>query len=120
VEEDEPRFLEVSLKFDDKAGKEAGQDVFHGVSHLGNIKNLCVGQGKRAVKNVSVRIGKGLKPSCPTFYNPRVGRLGFPKKGQFVIRLYISHTRSTTLSGTETEGQVYKDSKLPSQIASQG
>jgi hypothetical protein len=81
VEEDETRFLEISLKLEDKRGEKMGQEGFYRVPDLGKIKNLCVGQGKRAVKDVSVRSGKGLKPSYPPVYNPRVGRLGLPEKG---------------------------------------
>jgi hypothetical protein len=81
VEEDEPRFLPIPLKLEDKRGEKMGQKGFYGVSDLRHIENLCVGQGKRAVEDVPVRSGKGLKPSCPTFYNPRVGRLGLAEKG---------------------------------------
>jgi hypothetical protein len=56
-----------------------GQEGFYGVPDLGNIKNLCVGQGKCAVKDIPFRVGKCLKPGLPTFHNPRVRRPWFKK-----------------------------------------
>jgi hypothetical protein len=68
--EEVPRFLEVSLKFEDERGEKMGQEGFYGVPDLGNIKNPCVGQGKRAVKNVSVRSWKGPQAVLPNVLQP--------------------------------------------------
>jgi len=79
VEEDETRFLEIPLKFKDKRGEKMGQEGFYRVPDLRKIKNLCIGQRKRAVKDVPVRVGQDFEPRLPTLHDTGVGRLRFKK-----------------------------------------